>query len=119
MRTHWDDLKIGLRCRCPKCATGDIFPSSFSLSLKDVCDSCGLDLSKNDNADGPAVFLIFILGFLLVPLALVLDFRFEIPLWGHAVGWTFVTLGLTLGGLRPLKAYIMALQYHHRPRDWE
>ena len=87
--------------------------------MKELCKSCGLDLRKNDSADGPAVFLIFILGFLLVPLALVLEFAFEIPLWVHAVVWTIVALGLTLGALKPLKAYVMALQYHHRPRDWE
>ena len=119
MRTFWDNLKIGLACQCPKCGAGAIYPSAISLDVKNICDSCGLDLRKNDSADGPAVFLIFILGFLLVPIALVLDFAFDIALWVHAVVWTLVALGLTLGALRPLKAYIMALQYAHRPRDWE
>ena len=89
------------------------------MSLKSQCSLCGLDLNKNDNADGPAVFLIFVLGFLLVPFALVLDSAFDIALWFHAVIWSIVALGLTLGALKPLKAYVMALQYHHRPRDWE
>ncbi len=89
------------------------------MSLRDNCAVCGLDLTKNDSADGPAVFLIFILGFLLVPLALITDNLFSPPLWVHAILWGSVALGLTLGALRPLKAYIIALQFKHRPKDWE
>lgn len=80
---------------------------------------CGLDLAKNDSADGPAVFLIFILGFTVIPLAMLVDVLFTVPLWLHGVIWTVVMLGLTVGSLRPLKAYIIALQYKHRPTDWE
>ncbi len=112
-------LKLGLSCKCPKCKTGDLYPPGFTLTLKDTCEGCGLDLSKNDSADGPAVFLVFILGFLLVPLALWLEFSLSPPLWVHAVLWTIVTLGLTLGLLKPLKGYIIALQYKHRPNDWK
>jgi len=79
---------------------------------------CGLDLRKNDSADGPAVFLIFILGFALVPLALVFEYMVFPPLWAHAVLWTGVALFLTLVMLKPLKAYVIALQYKYRPKDW-
>ena len=51
--------------------------------------------------------------------ALILDASFTIPLWAHACIWTFAALGLTLGLLRPLKAYIIALQFKHRPGDWK
>lgn len=110
-------LKTGWRCKCPKCREGDLYEHKFSMSLRSSCPVCGLDFSKNDVADGPAVFLIFILGFALVPLALILDALFTIPLWAHGVLWTFVTLGLIFGTLRPLKAYILALQYKHLPWD--
>ena len=89
------------------------------MTLIDRCPVCGLDLSRNDSADGPTVFLIFILGFALVPLALLLDAWLHWPLWLHAAVWTAVALALTLGTLRPLKAYIIALQFKHRPGDWE
>ena len=112
-------IRLGWACKCPQCKKGDIYKSSLSLTLRDTCNECGLDLSKNDSADGPAVFLIFILGFLLVPIALTLDASFTIPLWAHACIWTFAALGLTLGLLRPLKAYIIALQFKHRPGDWK
>lgn len=112
-------IQLALACKCPKCGTGDLYPKGFDLRLKERCDVCGLNLAKNDSADGPAVFLIFILGFLLVPLALLFENMFAPPLWVHAVLWGTVAIGLTLGALRYIKAYIIALQYKHRPGDWE
>lgn len=110
-------IKVGWACKCPKCKTGDLYEPGITLTLREKCPNCGLDLAANDSADGPAVFLIFILGFLLVPLALLADAMFTIPLWAHAILWSVVALGLTLGSLRPLKAYIIALQYKHLPWD--
>ena len=112
-------LKTGWACKCPKCRKGDIFKSRYDLTLKDTCDHCGFDLSKNDSADGPAVFLIFILGTLLVPIALAVDWVWQWPLWLHTIVWGTLALLLTVGSLRPLKAYIIALQFKHRPNDWK
>lgn len=108
-----------MSCRCPKCGQGHIYQSLTSLNLCENCVSCGFDLAKNDSADGPAVFLIFILGFLLVPLALIVDQLFSPPLWAHALLWSFVTLALTLGALKPLKSYVITLQYKYRKSDWD
>jgi len=110
-------MRSALRCRCPRCGEGRLFHGKWSMDVVKKCAQCGLDLSGEDSADGPAVFLIFILGFSLVPLALWLDHAFVIPLWVHAIIWTIVTLGLTLGSLRPLKSYIIGLQYKYRPDD--
>lgn len=112
-------VHIGWRCLCPQCQKTSIYKPGLTLELKDKCDQCGLDLQQNDSADGPAVFLIFILGFLLVPLAIALDFWISPPLWVHAVLWSIVSVILTLGSLRPIKAYIIALQFKHRPQDWD
>ena len=108
-----------LACKCPRCKEGDLYQSGFSIELRKVCEKCGLDFSKNDSADGPAVFLIFVLGFSLVPLALLFETLVAPPLWVHAVLWTVVALSLTIGSLKPLKSYIIALQFKHRPGDWE
>lgn len=110
-------IKTGWACKCPRCKQGDLYSSALTMSVRDQCPVCGLDLAANDSADGPAVFLIFILGFALVPLALILDAFFTIPLWVHALLWSAVAIGLTLGMLRPVKAYIIALQYKHLPWD--
>ena len=89
------------------------------MTVNDKCAECGLELAKNDSADGPAVFLIFVLGFSLVPLAWIFEGAFAPPLWVHAILWSAVALGITLGALRPLKAFVIALQYKHRPHTWE
>lgn len=85
--------------------------------MQQICPACGLDLTRADSADGPAVFLIFVLGASLVPLALIFETAFAPPLWVHAVLWGAVALGITLAALRPLKALVVALQYRHRPWD--
>ncbi len=112
-------ISAALACKCPRCGVGNLYPSGFNLAVLPACTNCGLAFAKNDSADGPAVFLIFLLGFLLVPLALVFENIFAPPLWLHAVLWGGIALGITIGLLRPIKAYIIALQYKHRPGDWE
>ncbi|MGH1456134.1 MAG: DUF983 domain-containing protein [Alphaproteobacteria bacterium] len=112
-------LRVALSCKCPKCQKGDLYKAGITVELRGACDVCGLDYTKNDSADGPAVFMIFVLGFLLVPLALLFETVFTPPLWVHAVLWSAVALGLTLGALRPLKALVIALQFKHRPGGWK
>lgn len=112
-------IKRAFSCTCPRCGKGALFAERFSLDVRARCPECDFNLAKSDVGDGPAVFLIFILGFTLVPLALVFEWLIHPPLWVHAVLWTVVALAVTLGALRPLKAYIIALQYKHRPGDWE
>lgn len=115
-----DLIKQALRCRCPRCGEGSLYSGNiFSAHVVDVCPSCGLKLGDNDSGDGPAVFLIFILGFSLVPLALIFEYWLHPPLFLHVIVWGALAVGLVLGALRPLKSYIIALQYKHRPGDWK
>ncbi|MGQ9367314.1 DUF983 domain-containing protein [Azospirillum sp. ST 5-10] len=107
----------GLRCACPRCGKGRLFKGF--LTVAEHCSVCGLDLARHDSGDGPAVFLIFILGFLVVPVALIVSMNVEWPLWLHTVVWSVVILGLALGMLRPAKAYVVALQYKHRRSELE
>lgn len=112
-------ISNALKCRCPKCHKGKLFQDGFTLEVVEHCSSCNLPLHKHDSADGPAVFLIFILGFALVPLALFVDALFSPPLIVHAVLWGVVILTLILAMMRPLKALVIELQYHYRPNDIE
>lgn len=82
------------------------------------CSECALVLAKNDNGDGPAVFLIFILGFLLVPPAIIIGLHVDWPLWVHAALWSLMIIGATLGMLRPAKALTMHLQFQNRPETF-
>jgi len=115
----FDTLVKSFKCKCPRCHDAPIFNGLFKFEPQDKCPSCGLNLAANDNADGPAVFLIFILGFTVVPLALWVDSVFETPLIIHVIVWSVLLVGLILGTLKPIKSYIMALQYRYRPESWE
>src|SRR5688500_13535151 len=103
---------VALAGRCPRCGQGALFRSG--LILRDRCERCGLSYAFADSGDGPAVFAIFILGFLVLGGALWVEFRFEPPIWVHVVLWGLLTPLLALGLLRLLKAGLIALQYKHK-----
>ena len=105
-------LEAALLCRCPRCGRGKLFDGL--LTVREKCAVCGLDLSAHDAGDGPAVFVILILGAIVVGLAFVVERRFEPPLWVHGILWLPVTLGGALLMLRPLKAWLLGEQYRHR-----
>jgi uncharacterized protein (DUF983 family) len=98
--------------RCPRCGRGALFKGL--LTVNERCPACGLDLAAQDAGDGPAVFVILILGALVVGLAIWVEVKFEPPIWVHIVLWTPFTLGVALLLLRPLKAALIVLQYRHR-----
>lgn len=108
-------LAAALTCRCPRCGQGRLFEGF--LSLAEGCDHCGLDLKQAESGDGPAVFMIFLLAALVVPLMLLLDAWMAPPLWVHALFGGGLILGGALALLRPLKAAVVALHYRHRVSD--
>lgn len=110
-------ISVGLRCRCPRCGEGKLFKGY--LTVVDRCDRCGLRLAGNDSGDGPAVFLIFIVGFLAVALAIWVEVTWRPAIWVHAAVSGGFVVGLSLLLLRPAKAYILALQFRHRRDDFE
>jgi len=107
--------QTGMRNRCPRCGEGRLFKGF--LSLDDHCQNCGLDYNFSDSGDGPAVFIIMIVGFIVVGLALVVEFTFHPPYWLQMVIWVPVVLGLSIGLLRPLKGLMIAQQYRHRAQE--
>jgi uncharacterized protein (DUF983 family) len=86
------------------------------VQFADKCPACGLDLSSFNVGDGPAAFLIFIVGTITVVGALVLDGMFSPPWWIHLV-WIPVAAFLTIGGLRVSKGWLLAQEYKHRARE--
>lgn len=101
----------GMRGRCPRCGQGPLFRSGLALDAR--CSRCGLDYAFADSGDGPAVFAILILGFLVLGSALLVEFKLHPPVWVHVVLWGLLTPLLALVLLRMLKATLIALQYKH------
>jgi len=105
----------GLKGRCPRCGKGALFAGG--LALRQTCSHCGLSFAFADAGDGPAVFAIFILGFLVLGGALLVEFKLGAPVWLHVVLWGGLTPLLAFGMLRVLKATLIALQYRHQAEE--
>ena len=105
----------GLSCACPRCGKGKLFQGF--VTLRPRCDVCGLDFGFADSGDGPAVFIMFIAGFIVVGAALVTEVLYQPPFWVHAVLWLPLIAIVTLGPLRPMKGLMIALQYHHQAAE--
>jgi uncharacterized protein (DUF983 family) len=70
-----------------------------------------------DSGDGPAVFVIIVLGFLVMGAALIVEFKLSPPLWVHLVVWAPLTVVLAFALLRPMKAMLIALQYRNKAEE--
>lgn len=108
-------IYAGLLARCPRCGKGRLFKNV--LELRDDCENCGLNYRFIDTGDGPAVFAIFILGFLVLGLALYVEFTYEPAVWVHVVLWVALTPLFAIGLLRFLKALLIALQFKHKAEE--
>ena len=105
----------GLACRCPRCGKSRLFQGF--LTLRPRCEACGLDYGFADSGDGPAVFVIFFAGFVVVFAALLVEVLYQPPFWLHALLWGPLILLTTLGPLRPIKGLMIALQFHHKAAE--
>jgi uncharacterized protein (DUF983 family) len=110
-----DPVKAGLSGRCPRCGEGRLFRGF--LSVGDRCNNCWLDYSFADAGDGPAVFVILIIGFVVVGLALWMEVSFNPALWLHFLLWIPLTLVLSLISLRLTKGLLIVLQYRNKAAE--
>jgi uncharacterized protein (DUF983 family) len=105
---------VGLRARCPRCGQGKLF--SGYLRFADRCTSCGADLIA-DAGDGPAVFVMFIVGAIVTPLLLILQFAFKFSPWASVAAATVAAIALSLALLPPFKATLFALQWKNKASE--
>lgn len=108
-------VSAGLSGKCPRCGQGGLFDGF--LSLKGSCAACGLDYSFADSGDGPAVFVIMLVGFVIVGLVLFVELSFQPPIWLHLLLWLPLTVILAASVLRPLKGLMIALQFKHKAEE--
>lgn len=110
-------FSAGMRCRCPRCGQGKLFKGL--LSVNDRCAVCELDLSAQDSGDGPAVFVILIVGAIAVAMALWVELVFAPPTLVHLIYQIPLVLGLSIVLLRPFKATLIAYQFRHKTPGFE
>jgi uncharacterized protein (DUF983 family) len=102
----------GFGGKCPRCGQGELFKSY--LGLRESCARCGLDFGLADPGDGPAVFVIFIVGFVAVAVAFVAHFVFFASMLAALLISAGAAVALILLLLRPMKATLIALQFRHK-----
>ena len=105
----------GLKGLCPRCGKGHLFQGF--LKVRPKCEVCGLDLAFADAGDGPAFFVMSIVGIVVVALALWVEFTYSPPIWLHLVMWCTLSIVMSLALVRPLKGVLVALQYHHKAEE--
>lgn len=110
-----DPVKAGLSGRCPRCGEGRLFKGF--LTVGERCGNCRLDYSFADAGDGPAVFVILIIGFVVVGLALWMEVSLNPPLWLHFMLWIPLAVILCLTALRLMKGLLIVLQYRNKAAE--
>jgi uncharacterized protein (DUF983 family) len=79
-----------------------------------VCPKCGTDFECYNVGDGAASFLIFIIGAVILGLAMWVELRWSPAWWVHVLLWGPLSLGLTLALLRLAKALLLTVEYRHK-----
>jgi uncharacterized protein (DUF983 family) len=97
---------------CPRCGARTLFAGV--ARFHHTCRACGLEFSKFDVGDGPAAFLILIIGALVAGLAIWMQLAFQPAYWVQALIWIPVTTLLVIGGLRISKAALAASEFRNK-----
>jgi uncharacterized protein (DUF983 family) len=110
-----EPIGAGLKGRCPRCGEGRLF--SGALTIAPACGVCGLDYGFAEAGDGPAAFVILIIGFIVVGLALWMEVTLNPPLWVHFLLWIPLIIVLGLTALRLVKGVLITLQYSNKAAE--
>jgi len=110
-----DPFRAGLLGRCPRCGQGPLFTGY--LTVAQGCTACDLDYSFADSGDGPVAFVILLIGFVVVGLALWTEVTINPPLWVHFSLWVPLVVVLSLIALRVFKGLLIALQYRNNAAE--
>ena len=99
---------------CPNCGARSLFAGLARFAPQ--CRSCGLDFQSYNVGDGPAAFLILVVGAILAVGAILVDQSAGPPWWVHFI-WLPVGATLTVYGLRLGKAALLYQEHKHRARE--
>jgi uncharacterized protein (DUF983 family) len=99
----------GFRGHCPQCGEGAILKGYLKPIA--ACPACGEDLSHQRSDDAPPYFTMVIVGHLVVPLMLAVQFATDFPNIVYLAFWLPVAAVLTFALLRPVKGATIALQW--------
>lgn len=105
---------------CPQCGAATMFAGPMiggGANFAPKCNKCGLDYDGFNVGDGPAAFLTFMMGALIVTLALTLELKIHPPFWVHIILWVPLTAILTILSLRIAKGALLILEYRNKAKE--
>ncbi len=104
-------VQTGLRGKCPVCGEGSLFDGFLKFAPR--CEACHADFTVEDAGDGPTVFVIFLVGIFIIPLALGFSMILNAPMWLTMVIWVPIIIIVSLILLRMLRGLMFNLQWKH------
>lgn len=104
-----------VRGLCPRCGAPGLFANLLRFAPR--CRGCGLDLAVFNVGDGPAAFLIMVIGGLIVALAITMELSLHPPFWLHLLLWPPLAALAVIGSLRITKGLLLALEFRNAARE--
>lgn len=111
-RSVMRSMKRGVIGRCPSCGEGHLF--SKGLLIADTCSACDEELHHHRADDLPAYLNIFIIGHVVVALAMFLQEADIVGMWTVVVIACIAALVLAVALMRPLKGMVVGVQWAMR-----
>lgn len=109
-------VSSGLKGRCPDCGEGSLFDGFLKFSRG--CEACGADFTDEDAGDGPTVFVIFIVGIFIIPMALAFQLITHAPTWLTLLIWIPIIILVCLFLLRLLRGVMFNLAWANKAREF-
>jgi uncharacterized protein (DUF983 family) len=100
----------GARGHCPACNAPAAMFRAY-LKISDTCHACGLHLGGHEADDAPPYFTIFIVGHVIIPVALIVERAYAPPLYIHAILFCVLSVIVSLVSLPIVKGAIVGLQW--------
>jgi uncharacterized protein (DUF983 family) len=108
-------VPAALRGLCPRCGARTLFKGAASFAPQ--CGACGLNFEAFNVGDGPAAFLILVIGALITALAILFELAAGPPFWVHILLWLPTTIAAVIVSLRLAKGALLALEYRNSARE--
>jgi len=107
----------GFKHRCPNCGKGPMFWKY--LKVVDTCSYCAENLSHQRADDAPPYFTIFIVGHIVLPLALISERMWQPSTTTHLMMWLPLIVILSLLLLPCIKGAVVGLQWSMRMHGFD
>ncbi|MEZ5711589.1 MAG: DUF983 domain-containing protein [Sphingobium sp.] len=102
----------GLKGQCPACGEGRLFPRFLKPATS--CPQCGEALDGHQADDFPSYIVILLLGHILIPTMIEVNYLFDIPLGWQSIIWPAMALTLALSMIQPVKGGVIGYQWARR-----